>query len=231
MWGCDSNTCVAPSLIVDPALKSAVELALLNNRDLRLAALNIEATRAQYGIRVANLGPTATAATSATAGTSQSASVSLGVSSWEIDLWGRLSSLKGAALATFLASEQTRDSVQASLVVSVAQSWLALDADQQKRSLANKTLQSRQRSLELIGRRHTLGVASSLERATAQAALQTAYTDTLRLVQARQQAGAETAIAVLDAQRSLYAAQQNLVSLRLVEQNNRLTLFKVLGGH
>jgi outer membrane protein TolC len=35
---------------------------------------------------------------------------------------------------------------------------------------------------------------------------------------------------VLDAQRSLYTAQQTLISLRLTEQSNRLTLYKVLGG-
>ena len=164
-------------MIVDPALRSAVELALANNRDLRVAALNIEATRAQYGIRSAAVGPTVNAGASATAGTTEAATASLGISSWELDLWGRLSSLKGAALSTFLASEQTRDSVQASLVVSVAQAWLTLDADQQKQQLADKTLQSRQRSLALIERRRSLGVASALELATAQAAVETARGD------------------------------------------------------
>jgi outer membrane protein TolC len=67
-------------------------------------------------------------------------------------------------------------------------------------------------------------------RLDAQSALLTAYADTLRLVRARQDAGVETATAVLDAQRSLYAAEQGLISLRLSEQVNRLTLFKVLGG-
>lgn len=164
-------------LIADLALQAAVELSLLNNRDLRVAALNIEATRAQYGIQSANVGPTVNAGASATAGTSQAATASLGIVAWELDLWGRLSSLKGAALATFMASEQTRDSVQASLVVSVAQAWLTLDADQQKRDLTDKTLQSRQRSLELVQRRRTLGAATALELATAQAAVETARGD------------------------------------------------------
>ncbi len=164
-------------MIADPALRSAVELALANNRDLRVAALNIEATRAQYGISSAAIGPTVNAAATATAGTSEAATASLGISSWEIDLWGRLASLKGAALSTFLASEQTRDSVQASLIVSVAQAWLTLDADQQKRQLADQTLQSRQRSLELVERQRSLGVASALTLATAQAAVETARGD------------------------------------------------------
>jgi len=76
-----------------------------------------------------------------------------------------------------------------------------------------------------------LAVRDSLAtRLQAQAALQQAYARTLQLVTARQQAGVETAIAVLVAQRSLYAAQQELIDLRLSEQVNRLTLFKVLGG-
>ena len=98
-------------VIVNADLKDTVELALNNNRDLRVAALNVEATRVQYGIQVAGIGPTVNAGATATAGTTRSATVSLGVAAWELDLWGRLSSLKGAALATFLASEKTRDSV------------------------------------------------------------------------------------------------------------------------
>ena len=165
------------NMIADPALKAAVELSLLNNRDLRVAALNIDATRAQYGIRSADIGPTVNAGATATAGTTRAATASLGIAAWELDLWGRLSSLRGAALSTFMASEQTRDSVQASLVVSVAQAWLTLDADQHKRDLTEKTLQTRQRSLELIGRRHDLGASSALEVATAQAAVETARGD------------------------------------------------------
>ena len=164
-------------LIVDPALKAAVELSLLNNRDLRVAALNIEATRAQYGIRDAAVGPTVKLGATATAGTTRGATASLGIAAWELDLWGRLANLKGAALASYLASEQTRESVQASLVVSVAQAWLTLDADQQKRDLADKTLQSRERSMALIGRRRALGAASALELATGQAAVETARGD------------------------------------------------------
>jgi NodT family efflux transporter outer membrane factor (OMF) lipoprotein len=164
-------------VVVDPALRTAVELSLLNNRDLRVAALNIEATRAQYGITAADRGPTVEVDASATAGTTRAATASLGIASWELDLWGRLANLKGAALATFLASEQTRDSVQASLVVSVAQAWLTLDADQQKRDLAERTLQTRQQSLEFIERRRSLGAASALELATGQAAVETARGD------------------------------------------------------
>jgi NodT family efflux transporter outer membrane factor (OMF) lipoprotein len=164
-------------LVADPALTAAVELSLRHNRDLRVAALNIEAARTQYGIRSANVGPTVNAGATATAGTTEAATVSLGMAAWELDLWGRLSSLKGAALSTFMASEQTRDSVQASLVVSVAQAWLTLDADQQKRDLAEKTWQSRQRSLGLIERRQALGVATALDVATARSALETARGD------------------------------------------------------
>jgi outer membrane protein TolC len=109
-------------------------------------------------------------------------------------------------------------------------SQLAIDAAQvqQQTLLANydKAIQSAFRETA-----DALVVRDSLAtRLQAQAALQAASAETLRLVQARQQAGVESATAVLDAQRALYAAQQGLIGLRLSEQVNRLTLFKALGG-
>jgi len=76
-----------------------------------------------------------------------------------------------------------------------------------------------------------LAVRDSLtERLTAQRAQVQAYADTLRLTQRQRELGAASAVDVLTAQRSLYSAQQSLISLQLTEQANRLTLFKVLGG-
>jgi len=68
------------------------------------------------------------------------------------------------------------------------------------------------------------------ERLAAQQALVNAYQQSLTLADARFKAGADTYLNVLDAQRSLYSAQQNLISLQLTEQSNRVTLYKVLGG-
>lgn len=177
-------------VIAEPRLARLIEQALANNRDLRLATLNIEAARAQYRITGANRWPTINA--QAGASTTRSAAdvsntangqitrqlnASLGVSSWELDLWGRLGSLKDAALASYLATEQTQRSVQASLVSELAQAWLTLAADQQVQQLATQTLDSRRQSLTLTERRKALGAISSLDVVTAQASVETARGD------------------------------------------------------
>ena len=168
------------SLIHDARLTQLIEQALRNNRDLRVAAANVQAARAQYRISEAVRLPTldAGAGSSATRAGSgvvnRQYSVSLGVTAWELDLWGRLGSLRDAALSSYLATEQARDSVQAALVTEVAQAWLTLAADRQLQALAQQTLASRQQSLELMQRRQALGAVSVLDLATAEAAVQTA---------------------------------------------------------
>jgi len=175
-------------LVQDERLRSVIDLALKNNRDLRLAALNIDAARAQYRITDANRWPTvegslgSTASRSSTAaggsGTvSRQVSASLGLSSWELDLWGRLGQLKDAALNSYLATESTRDAVQATLVAEVAQAWLTVQADQTLVLLSEQTLVSRERSVDLTQRRYSAGAVSGLDTATAQAALETARGD------------------------------------------------------
>jgi len=72
--------------------------------------------------------------------------------------------------------------------------------------------------------------ASLAERLDAQRALVQAWTRSLTLAEARFRAGADSWLTVLDAQRSLHAAQQALITLELTEQSNRITLYKVLGG-
>ena len=68
------------------------------------------------------------------------------------------------------------------------------------------------------------------ERLAAQASLITATRRALELSDARFRLGADNYLTVLDAQRSLYAAQQAEIALQLAEQVNRVTLYKVLGG-
>jgi len=177
-------------VIAEPRLARLIEQALAHNRDLRLATLNIEAARAQYRISGANRWPTVnaqaggsasrTAADTNSSGNAQitrQLNASLGVTAWELDLWGRLGSLRDAALATYLASEHTQRSVQASLVAELAQAWLTLAADQQARQLALQTLESRRQSLTLTERRQALGAISALDVATAQASVETARGD------------------------------------------------------
>ena len=98
----------------DARLRELIALALSNNRDLRVATLNIEQVRAQYQVRQADQFPTVNAAATGnrqpngTGGIASTYSVGLALSSWEIDFFGRIASLKEAALAQFLASEEAR---------------------------------------------------------------------------------------------------------------------------
>lgn len=175
------------AVILDARLRTLVERALEHNRDLRAAMLGIEVARARYRIGQAQRWPEIDLAAAGRAdrsaadlrgggqaAVSRQASVSVGVAAWELDLWGRVTSLKDAALSSFLASEQTQRALRASLVAEVAVAWFTLAADQRRVQLVEQTLQTRRRSLELAERRKALGAASALDVAVAQSALASA---------------------------------------------------------
>jgi multidrug efflux system outer membrane protein len=155
--------------VVDTRLRELITLSLANNRDLRVAALNIEQVRAQYDIRRADQWPTLNLAASgsrqpsATGGTSRSYNVGLATSSWELDFFGRVASLKEAALAQYLASEEARRAAQTSLVAAVASTWLSLQANDDLLALTQRTLATRQDSLRLTRLRFDNGASSALD--------------------------------------------------------------------
>ncbi|MBN9408135.1 MAG: efflux transporter outer membrane subunit [Burkholderiales bacterium] len=175
---------------VDARLRDVVTLALANNRDLRVAALNIERARAQYGLVRAGEGPTVTATggvtrsgtSAATAAngrstTSNTFSASVGLASWEIDFFGRLRNLSDAAQQTLLSSTETRRATQISLVADTATAWLTLAADQRRLALARDTLQSQQATYERIERARALGAESGLTLAQARTTVEAARAD------------------------------------------------------
>jgi multidrug efflux system outer membrane protein len=175
---------------IEPRLQQVLSLAINNNRDLRVAALTIEKTRAQYRIQRAELLPqidgTAGAAiqrlpadlsASGQARINRQYSVGLGVSSYELDLFGRVRSLKDQALEQYLATEQAQRAVQISLVAEVANTWLALAADRERLKLAQETLKSQQESLQLIQRRFDAGASSQLDLRQAQTRVEAARVD------------------------------------------------------
>jgi len=140
---------------VDSQLQRLIELALANNRDLRVAALNIEKSRAQYQIKRADLLPTISATGSGTvqripaslsssgrATISRQYNVNLGMSAYELDFFGRVQSLKDQALEQYLATEHAKRSAQTSLVAEVASSYLTLAADRERLKLARDTYDS-----------------------------------------------------------------------------------------
>lgn len=155
--------------VTDARLVALIELALKNNRDLRLALLNVEQVAAQYQIRRADRFPAVGLSASGNrvptsdGGSTSTYSVGLALSSWEIDFFGRIASLKEAALAQYLASEEARRAAQTSLVAAVANSWLSLQANQDLLTLTERTLATRQDSLRLTRLRFDNGASSALE--------------------------------------------------------------------
>ncbi|NMG46275.1 AdeC/AdeK/OprM family multidrug efflux complex outer membrane factor [Aromatoleum toluvorans] len=177
----------------DGRLRELVELALANNRDLRVAALNIERARAQYGIQRADLFPSISANGGQTAqrlpaelsrtgrtGTTRQYSATVGFSAYELDFFGRIRSLNEQALEQFLATEEARRSAQISLVAEVADAWLRLAADRERQTLAINTLATRQKSYDLTKRSFDVGATSALDLRQAQTLLEGARADVAR---------------------------------------------------
>jgi len=182
--------------VTDERLKKIIETALNNNRDLRIVALNVEKAGALYGIQRAELLPAVNAAgvmskqlvpadlstTGATVTTAQY-SVTLGVSSWEIDFFGRIRSLKDKALEEYLATDQARRSAQMMLVSTVAQAYLALAADRETLKLIVFTLDVQENSYKLIRKRCDVGLASELDLRRSQSQMDIARGDVARYTQ------------------------------------------------
>jgi NodT family efflux transporter outer membrane factor (OMF) lipoprotein len=166
------------SFFGDERLRALIATALRNNRDLRIAVLNIEQARAQYGIRDADRFPTLNAALSgsstptASGGQLRTWQAGLLVSAWEIDFFGRTASLSEAALAQYLATEEGRKAAQISLVSSVANTWLSVVADEELLNLTRQTLATREESLRLTRLRFESGASSELDFRQAQSLLE-----------------------------------------------------------
>jgi multidrug efflux system outer membrane protein len=171
----------------DRRLAGVIDLALQNNRDLRVATLTAEKLQAVYRIQRSALFPTvgvlatgekyripANETDEGVAKTSTAYTVNAGTSSWELDLFGRIRSLKAAALEQYLATQEARRAAQVSLVAAVASEWLALAADTESLELARATLEAQQASYELIQKSRDAGIASDLELRQAQTQVETA---------------------------------------------------------
>lgn len=178
---------------INEQLQKLIALALDNNRDLRIATLNIERSQALYRIQRADLFPTVTAAASglderipaslSTTGqvmTTHQYSVGLGFSAYELDFFGRVRSLKDQALEQFFATEEARRSIKISLVAEVAGNYLTLAADRERLKIAQDTFESQQASYSLIKRRFEAGASSELDLRQAQTSVDSARVDIAR---------------------------------------------------
>jgi multidrug efflux system outer membrane protein len=171
----------------DPRLQTLVEQALENNRDLRLAAANIAAAREQYRIQRAELFPTVAGTANysyregsgggattgagtgtgtgvgtgvATGGASNSFfSANVGVTDWELDLFGRIRSLSSAALNRYFGQEAAARATRLTMVGDIATTWLTYAADQSLLTIAQDTARSAEQSVRLTRLRLEGGIA------------------------------------------------------------------------
>ena len=181
----------------DPELQRLIAIAINNNRDLRVAALNVEAARASYRIKEADLYPHLDATGSGSRSRTPAAlsssgrttianqySVGAGVTAFELDFFGRLRSLDAQALEAFLSTKEAQVDAQIALVAEVANAWLSLQADQRQLRLTEETLASRRNSLDLTSARSKNGIATQLDVAQARTSLETARVNTAQYTRA-----------------------------------------------
>jgi multidrug efflux system outer membrane protein len=180
----------------DRRLQEVISIALDNNRDLRLAALNVERARAIYGIQRAELLPTVNAvgigsknrvpadlSSTGSATTNERYDVQLGMSAWEIDFFGRIRSLRDRALEEYLATDQARRSAQILLVSATAQAYTVLAADRENLKTATATLEAQESTYKLIRKQYDLGIVSELDLRLAQSQVDAARVDVARWTQ------------------------------------------------
>lgn len=178
------------TFLADTRLQSVVEQALAQNRNLRTAALNVDRARALYRIQQTALIPRVDATASAVrqkipeglfggAGgfNVEQYSANVGVSAYELDLFGRLRSVNEQAVQAFLATEEARRAVQVALVAEVTQAWLTYGADVDRLTLARETLAAQDTSLQLTRQRLDAGIASALDVRQAETTVERARAD------------------------------------------------------
>lgn len=171
----------------EPELRQLIETALASNRDLRLAVLDVAAARAQYQIEGSALLPNVSVDGNGTrqrtpadlSYTGESTinsqySAQVGITAYELDLFGRVRSLKQAALESYLATVEAQRAAHITLVSEVANAYLALLGDRQRLRIAEQTVDAQQESLALTQNRFDLGIGSELAVRQAQIALETA---------------------------------------------------------
>ena len=194
------------SFFSDDRLRQLIAVALKNNRDLRIAMLNIEQARAQFQIRRADQLPTVNLAAAgarqpgartASGGSTMTSTYSAGlaVTAYEIDFFGRVASLKEQALAQYLATEEGRKTAQISLVASVANTYLSLLADAELLAITQQTLGTREESYRLSKLRFDNGVTSELDLRQAESLAEAARVSLAQLQ--RQRALDENALSLL----------------------------------
>lgn len=179
-------------IFLDPRLRTLIERALANNQDLRVATANVAAARGQLRVQRAELLPRIDSSAAVTVGESASRSrgadngstaydVSVGVTSFELDLFGRVRSLSESALQDYFATEAAVRSVRVTLTAEVANAYLTLAADRTLLEIARETAQVAERSVELTRARLAGGIAPRTDLRQAETVLAQALSDVANL--------------------------------------------------
>jgi len=209
--GADGGTMLPASeigwrdFIADPRLQRVIEIALFNNRNLRIAALNVMQVQALYRIQRAQLYPQVNAFADASRSrtpvngsdsgqTSQSYSVGLSIA-WTIDFFGRLSSLRDAALQQYFATAHARQATEILLVSQVAEQYLTMLAFDDLIAVTERTLKTAQNSYNVVKLQFDVGTATELTLRQAQGVVEQVQANQTGLVRSRAQA--ENALVLL----------------------------------
>lgn len=187
----------------DPRLLALIEIALQNNRDMRIAVERVQEARAQYGVQQSEQLPTIGLGGNAqiqrnpenlrvgadAPSVSRYYQAGVGNTSFELDFFGRIKNLTEAAYQQYLSTEQAQRTVHISLVAQVAEAYFALRTAEQQQDLVQKTLQSRQNTYDLVKTRFDIGVAGALDLNQAKGQVESARADlqNIKRVQARAQ--------------------------------------------
>ncbi len=167
-------------LFADPRLKRLIELSLANNRDLRVAVLNIEQARALYQVRRADELPSVGAGVTAqrqpggNAGLVNAYAVGVQLTGYELDFFGRVRALSQAALAQYLATEEARKTAQIALIAGVATTYVGALADDELLRVTRESLKTREDSFRLTQLRFDNGASSEVDLRQAEQLLETA---------------------------------------------------------
>ncbi len=181
----------------DARLRELITLALTNNRDMRIALLNVDVARAQAGVAAANRWPTLNLGANASRGPATTSNgdvrivnsyqAGLQISAYELDLFGRLRNSSEAAFASYLASAEAARTAQITLVAGVATAYLSVQADEELLALTRQTLATREDSLRLMQLKFDNGAASNLDLSTAKSSYEAARATLAQLERTRQQ--------------------------------------------
>lgn len=196
------------SYFADEQLQALIAAALEHNRDLRIAVARVAEARALHGITRADrlpsvdvvggystVGTPASASSTGRATIARRYDVSLGITAFELDFWGRVASLSEAARASYLASEEARRAFRLSLIADVASAYFAYLELQERTAIARETLAGREESRTLIAKRREVGIAGDLDYLAADGATEAARAELANLE--RQRAAAANALVLL----------------------------------